>query len=249
MIGTPSGDTLDGDAGRNVLQGGAGDDVLAGRGGDDVLIGGAGRWDVAVFSGTRDEYDITAMGDYLEVAHRNGGADGTDHLYGMQELRFTDHSVHIDHARADQGEVRVTSATIQFTPTRDFNSLDGAAAAFAYEAGRADGARAVESVSIDVAAVNDAPYTAPGQVDYDGQIDTYTYDPDPSTKGGATSYPSVNATGRILGMDVESGTDLTYALLENTAEGEVELEADGSFRYRINTGPDAPSGAVGRSAP
>lgn len=242
VIGSKHDDRLHGDNAANVLQGGRGNDALEGRGGNDVLIGGGGRWDAAVFSGDRTEYAISAAGDHLRVEHLAGGADGVDRLYGIQELRFADRSVHIDHARADQGEIRVTRNGMEFAPDPDFNSADEAIAGFSYAVGRADGARASERASIDVAPVNDAPYLLPGEADYDGELYSVVYSPNPKgDPGDQGSYWAVDASGQILGRDLEDGANLIYELVEAPGYGRINVNSDGSFRYRLNVDDDAHS--------
>lgn len=239
VIGSDRNDTLRGDDGDNILQGGRGNDLLAGRGGNDILIGGDGHWDAAVFSGTRDEYTITAHDDHLRVEHLHGGNDGIDRLYGIQALRFADQNLFIGQARAEHGEIRLTDHGLRFDPDADFNRLEGTQAAFAYEVGQAGGARATETVYIDIAAINDAPYLAPGEADYDGQLRMQSYNTTPGAKGGESVwYWTVNATGQILGRDLEDAANLTYELVEQTEHGWVTVDEDGSFRYRLNVGRD-----------
>jgi hypothetical protein len=63
--------------------------VLAGHGGDDVLIGQAGE-DVAVFAGTRAEYQIETTNGSVRVTDTVPDRDGIDTLTGIELLRFTD---------------------------------------------------------------------------------------------------------------------------------------------------------------
>jgi hypothetical protein len=52
---------------------------------------GGSSVDAAVFSGARAEYDVTAAGGVLTVAHVGGtAADGVDTLRNIEELRFAD---------------------------------------------------------------------------------------------------------------------------------------------------------------
>jgi len=96
LTGSSFDDFLGGDAGRNVLRGMAGNDHLIGAGGgdwltggkgDDHLVGGSG-WDRAIYSGTKADYVITAIGDTHRV-DRNG-TDGTDTLKTIEVLEFSD---------------------------------------------------------------------------------------------------------------------------------------------------------------
>ncbi|MFD2364961.1 DUF4214 domain-containing protein [Pseudoduganella sp. GCM10020061] len=66
------------------------DDVLQGGGGDDVISGGWGGTDTAVFSGTRDSYEIVRV-DVTEVTVRDlTGADGTDRVRFVELFQFSD---------------------------------------------------------------------------------------------------------------------------------------------------------------
>lgn len=85
--GSAFGDRLTGDSGANRLDGRGGDDILAGAGGNDTLIGGAGR-DVAVFSGTRSQYAVSA-GQAGEILV-SSTAEGNDTLSTVEVLRFAD---------------------------------------------------------------------------------------------------------------------------------------------------------------
>ena len=82
-------DTLDGGGGDDFLEGGRGDDRLAGGPGNDSLDGGKGR-DTAVFSGARDDYQVSRDGGTLVVEAEAGGADGLDRLTSIETLVFSD---------------------------------------------------------------------------------------------------------------------------------------------------------------
>ncbi|MBJ6125028.1 peroxidase family protein [Microvirga splendida] len=80
-------DTLNGGAGNDILNGNGGNDDLSGGAGDDALNGGGGT-DEAVFAGQVSNYDfgLNASGQ-LTVTDRTG-AEGTDTLTGIDQLRF-----------------------------------------------------------------------------------------------------------------------------------------------------------------
>lgn len=78
-------DRLVGRDGRDRLIGMDGDDVLIGGKGNDVLDGGNG-WDEAVFSGSWTDYKIFED----DGVYRVKGADGSDVLTGIEQLRFDD---------------------------------------------------------------------------------------------------------------------------------------------------------------
>jgi Ca2+-binding RTX toxin-like protein len=91
LVGTGQGDTLTGNGLANNIEGGEGNDTLSGLGGNDTLIGG-GDSDVAVFRGSRSEYDFSVAEDgALVVAHARGTQeDGTDNVKSVEYLRFAD---------------------------------------------------------------------------------------------------------------------------------------------------------------
>src|SRR5690606_10261920 len=84
-------DRLTGNGGNDSLNGNRGDDVLIGGAGNDYLEGRAGN-DVAVFSGARASYNVSAQanGTYRVVDLRGGSPDGTDTLWEVERLLFTD---------------------------------------------------------------------------------------------------------------------------------------------------------------
>lgn len=82
-------DRIDGGAGNDSLYGGDGNDRITGGGGRDFIDGGAG-YDTAIYSGNRGDYAILRQGETVTVQHRNGGADRTDLLLGIEVLNFAD---------------------------------------------------------------------------------------------------------------------------------------------------------------
>ncbi|WP_299399152.1 right-handed parallel beta-helix repeat-containing protein [Pelagibius sp.] len=72
------------------LSGGAGDDTMVGGAGDDTIDGGA-DFDTAVFSGNRDQYEVSIADTTITVT----GPDGTDSLTGIEEVRFDDQSIFV----------------------------------------------------------------------------------------------------------------------------------------------------------
>ncbi|HIJ43902.1 MAG: calcium-binding protein [Rhodospirillales bacterium] len=98
--GSSYADTLIGDGGANRLTGleggdqifgAAGDDTIDGGEGNDVITGGQGS-DIAVFSGVKTGYGITADGIEITVTDTDTTErdEGTNLLYGIETLRFTD---------------------------------------------------------------------------------------------------------------------------------------------------------------
>lgn len=92
-------DHLLGGAGNDILQGGLGQDTLSGNEGEDLLDGGAGDdtldggdgYDVAEYSGSYADYRVTHHADgSVTVADQRIEGDGTDTLYNVEALNFSD---------------------------------------------------------------------------------------------------------------------------------------------------------------
>ncbi len=110
------------------------------------------------------------------------------------------------------GIVTLSSAgSFTYTPNANFNGTDG----FTYTASDGTAVSNVATVTIVVAAVNDAPVAV---------NDTA------STTGGAA------VSGSVLGndTDVDTGTTLTATLGASPANGSVTLTANGAFTYTPN---------------
>ena len=88
IFGSPSPDTLAGDAQANFLSGGDGDDVLEGAAGDDTLRGGPDPGDRVVY----DEAPIGVSVDLSTAAPQATLGDGTDTIGGVE--RVTGSSLH-----------------------------------------------------------------------------------------------------------------------------------------------------------
>jgi Ca2+-binding RTX toxin-like protein len=143
LSGLAGNDRLVGYNGNDTLDGGDGSDELFGGGGDDTLIGrgGFGNADVAVFAGNYADYQIVT-GDVTTVTGIGGRAgDGTDSLYGIEELRFADITVSLginpnnppifgEPGMADQ-EVDDGSTFTYTIPATAFMDLDGTPLTFA----------------------------------------------------------------------------------------------------------------------
>ncbi len=81
-VGGSGNDTIAGNAGANRLTGGRGNDVLDGRGGTDI----------AVFSGRAEDYAVAgnADGSWTVADLRTGRPDGTDTLWNIEYMLFSD---------------------------------------------------------------------------------------------------------------------------------------------------------------
>ena len=85
---------LEGTAEADTLQGTEGDDTFTGGAGDDTLFG-AGGFDTANYSGAIGDYALVTRAGGVFVVGMNGlgEADGTDALYSVEKLSFTDGSI------------------------------------------------------------------------------------------------------------------------------------------------------------
>lgn len=102
IYGYGGNDALSGGAGSDILSGGAGADLLTGGAGNDQIFGGATAYgasdvDVAVYSGSRSDYEIvanTAGGlTYRVTDLRFGAPDGIDLVQDVEIFRFSDRDV------------------------------------------------------------------------------------------------------------------------------------------------------------
>jgi Ca2+-binding RTX toxin-like protein len=128
VVGNALDNRIVGNSGDNTLSGAGGTDTLTGGGGDDTLIGGDGA-DTAVFSGDRDDYRVVknADGSFTVIDLRDGSADGTDRVSGVETFVFADGT------RTDAGLVNA-QASLGGT-TRDDIFQDVAARDVTYRAG------------------------------------------------------------------------------------------------------------------
>ncbi|BBB68107.1 hypothetical protein UNDYM_3854 [Undibacterium sp. YM2] len=89
--GSTGNDTLTGTAGSDSINALAGDDSLRGGAGNDTLYGGDGT-DTALFTGSLADYTVSydAASASYTVADKVNGRDGTDTLYSIELLSFSD---------------------------------------------------------------------------------------------------------------------------------------------------------------
>ncbi|WP_207540769.1 hypothetical protein [Sabulicella rubraurantiaca] len=74
--------------GEDLVNGGNGNDRLAGAAGNDLIVGGGG-FDTALFRGPRSEYRFQTQSDgSVAIQDQVAGRDGTDLLYGIENLQF-----------------------------------------------------------------------------------------------------------------------------------------------------------------
>ncbi|GAU86159.1 hemolysin-type calcium-binding region [Bosea sp. BIWAKO-01] len=81
-------ETLNGNAGDDILNGLGGNDTLNGGAGNDRLDGGAGAGDVAIFAGPARSFSFGLNGTGQLVVTDVVGAEGTDTLTTIEQLRF-----------------------------------------------------------------------------------------------------------------------------------------------------------------
>ncbi len=85
-----AGNDIVGSAGGNdKVYGDEGDDIVFGGLGDDLVDGGSGIDTVQLVGSGRADYTARFADGHLVLAHRNGGADGTDTVANVETLRFT----------------------------------------------------------------------------------------------------------------------------------------------------------------
>ncbi len=89
VFGGDGADTFYGGLANDGVNGGAGNDILAGYGGNDTLVGGSG-FDIAMFEGERDRYDIVEKADGVVIVSDTLGFEGVDTLSGIEQLHFAD---------------------------------------------------------------------------------------------------------------------------------------------------------------
>ncbi len=92
LYGEQGDDYLNGGSEDDQLYGGIGDDYLIGGSGNDQLNGGAGN-DVAVYQGTRAQYQVTSTGGVYTVTDTVANRDGTDTLSGVERIQFSDQTI------------------------------------------------------------------------------------------------------------------------------------------------------------
>jgi len=83
--------TLTGDL-DSSLRGNDADNTLCGNTGDNTLWGGEGQ-DTAVFSGSRDQYEVGRDGAFFVVRDTVPGRDGTDRIASIERIQFGDGEV------------------------------------------------------------------------------------------------------------------------------------------------------------
>jgi Ca2+-binding RTX toxin-like protein len=87
------GSQLTGTSGNDYIVGGAGDDTLVGGAGNDVMDGGAGH-NVASYAGASQNFEASVrVGEQVVDLTDRTGAEGTDTLFQIQTIQFSDRSI------------------------------------------------------------------------------------------------------------------------------------------------------------
>ena len=129
--------------GNDLIVGSADDNLLQGGAGNDTLDGGAGN-DVAIFSGNRAQYAVTAIAGGWQVQDLRSAAqfdpntgtwssnDGCDQVFGIETLRFADGDVSTSTMpvinQAPSGSVSISGTVTQgqtLTVTNTLTDADG----------------------------------------------------------------------------------------------------------------------------
>jgi hypothetical protein len=110
----PPGITLLGTAYDDNLMGMEMNDGIRGGAGNDLIDGGPGR-DTAYYSGARSAYTLSTAFGAFKVAST---AEGTDTLYGVERLHFTDFDVALDHDGAGGQAYRMYRAVLNREPDK-----------------------------------------------------------------------------------------------------------------------------------
>ena len=108
LSGRDGADTIYGGTGQDTIRGGRGNDELRGGPGRDSLSGGPGRDDIyggggvdtAVYSGNRAAYQITFLGDEMQIGARKT-SEGSDTLHSVERLKFADGEIRVRDLRND----------------------------------------------------------------------------------------------------------------------------------------------------
>jgi len=90
LSGTANNDTISGLGGNDTLTGNGGNDTLDGGTGNDSIDGGSGD-DTALFSGSLANYSPVDLSVRITIS----GPDGSDTLFNIEHMRFSDGTIHV----------------------------------------------------------------------------------------------------------------------------------------------------------
>jgi hypothetical protein len=116
LIGNENANILIANGGNDLLQANGGDDILIGGQGDDLLDGGEGN-DQAVYSGVRDDYEVSqdSTGTKVIIKDKRQFQDGIDTITGIETVKFANQSLVL----AD-----LTSKTLDFNGDGNVDTFD-----------------------------------------------------------------------------------------------------------------------------
>ncbi|WP_242046789.1 Calx-beta domain-containing protein [Calothrix parietina] len=178
LFGGLGNDTINALAGNDVLFGEQGDDRLDGGAGNDTLYGGTGN-DIAVYSGTRAQYQVTSSGGVYTVTDTVAGRDGIDKLYDLERIQFSDQTLTLDVP---------SSITLAVSPS---SVLEDGTANLVYTFTRTGSTTNALTVNYNVAgtATLNTDYTQSGAASFTATTGTITF-----AAGASTATLTVNPT-------------------------------------------------------
>ncbi len=95
ILGVAAIDNISGAGGNDLIAGFEGNDKFTGGAGSDTIFGGDGT-DKATFSGLRSQYAISVYTGLVDVVDSVSSRDGTDTIYDVERLAFSDKSIAFD---------------------------------------------------------------------------------------------------------------------------------------------------------
>jgi Cadherin domain./Hemolysin-type calcium-binding repeat (2 copies). len=100
--------------GSDRAYGGAGFETFLGGTGDDTIDGGGGN-DVAVYSGSRADYDVSAAGGVTIIADKRIGQDGSDTLTNVRFAKFNGDNTTVVLINSAPNSVKLSATTVAET--------------------------------------------------------------------------------------------------------------------------------------
>ncbi len=133
-IGGSGSDSITGNDAANDLSGGGGRDTLTGGGGDDILRGGAAM-DTARYGGWSSDYTWRQNSDGSWTVTARANANGTDTLYDIEWLEFSDTRVQIGTVASI---ITGTGGNDRLTGTGEADTIEGLAGNDTMDGGAGD---------------------------------------------------------------------------------------------------------------
>ncbi|BAY24884.1 Na-Ca exchanger/integrin-beta4 [Calothrix sp. NIES-2100] len=200
LFGGLGNDTINALAGNDVLFGEQGDDRLQGGLGNDTLYGGTGN-DIAVYSGTRSQYQVTSSGGVYTVTDSVANRDGIDKLYDLERIQFSDQTLTLD---------APPSITLAVSPS---SVLEDGTANLVYTFTRTGSTTNALTVNYNVAgtATFNTDYTQSGAASFTATTGSITFAAGSSTKT-LTIDPSADTTfeaNETIALTLATGTGYT----------------------------------------